>query len=160
MLLKDSNCAKELKKCNGGLINDEDWVNVNSLLPFLKIFFDATKRFSGSRYVTSNAYVHEIFGIGNVIDGFAMHVDRSIKSMILKMQAKYKKYWGDIAKLNQFLFIGVVLDPRRKWQYIAWLVEENFEEKKARTFLSNLDSNMRVLFDLYHASMPQKEKHE
>ncbi|CAH1438830.1 unnamed protein product [Lactuca virosa] len=31
-------------------------------------------------------------------------------------------------------------------------------ENKAHTFLSNLDSNIRVLFDLYNASMPQKEK--
>ncbi|KAL4589459.1 hypothetical protein LXL04_002366 [Taraxacum kok-saghyz] len=59
LLLKDSSCAKEVKKCEGGVITNEDWVSVNSLLPFLKIFLDATKRFSGSRYVTSNAYVHE-----------------------------------------------------------------------------------------------------
>ncbi|CAI9292065.1 unnamed protein product [Lactuca saligna] len=160
LLLKDSNCAKELKKCEGGLISDEDWVNVSSLLPFLKIFYDATKRFSGSRYVTSNAYIHDIFGIGNVIDGVTKHVDESIKSMALKMQIKYKKYWGDVEKLNQFLFIGVVLDPRRKWQYIVWVMEENFGKERAESFLSKLDFNMRALFNLYNSSMPQKEKDE
>ncbi|KAL4590877.1 hypothetical protein LXL04_003822 [Taraxacum kok-saghyz] len=101
--IENSNFAKEVKKCEGGVITDEDWVNVNSLLPFLKIFLDATKRFSGSRYVTSNAYVQEIFGIGKVIDGSTVHADKSIKNMALKMQTKYKKYWGDVAKLNQFI---------------------------------------------------------
>ncbi|KAL4554031.1 hypothetical protein LXL04_039857 [Taraxacum kok-saghyz] len=154
LLLKDSNFAKEVKKCEGGVITNEDWVNVNSLLPFLKIFLDATKRFSGSRYVTSNAYVHEIFGIGKVIDGFTMHVDKSIKNMTLKMQTKYKN------EPNQFMFLGVVLDPRRKWQYIVWVVQKIFGEIGATCFLANLESNIHVLFDSYSSSLPQNETEE
>ncbi|CAH1430957.1 unnamed protein product [Lactuca virosa] len=133
-------------------------MNVQSLLPFLKIFFDATSRFSGSKYVTSNAYVHEIFGIGNVIDGFTMHPDKSIMEMAKKMKLKYKKYWGDVTKLNQFMFIGVVLDPRHKWKYIQWVVKENFEKYSANRFIFNLDYNVCALFDFYQYSMPQKEK--
>lgn len=84
LLLKDSSCVKELKKSEGDLIGDMDWINVQSLLPFMKIFFDATSRFSGSKYVTSNAYIHDIFGIGNVIDGFTGHPDNSIRDMAKK----------------------------------------------------------------------------
>nr|KAJ0207004.1 hypothetical protein LSAT_V11C500266680 [Lactuca sativa] len=160
LLLKDSNCEKELKKCEGGLISEADWTNVSSLLPFLKIFFDATNRFSGSRYVTSNSYVQEIFGIGHVIDGFTKHTDMSVKTMAQKMQKKYKKYWGDADKLNQFLFIAGVLDPRRKWKYIEWVVAENFNKDTAAIFLIKLEHNMRSLFDMYHSAMPQKEHDE
>ncbi|KAL4566088.1 hypothetical protein LXL04_030198 [Taraxacum kok-saghyz] len=127
LLLKDSNFAKEVKKCEGGVITDEDWVNVNCLLPF---FWNR------------------------------MHADKSIKNMALKMQTKYKKYWGDVAKLNQFMFLGVVLDPRRKWQYIAWVVQKIFGEISATSFLANLESNIRVLFDSYSSSLPQNETEE
>ena len=156
MLLKDSTCKKELQKNEGGLVNDTDWLNVSSLLSFLKIFYDATLRLSGSRYVTSNDYIHEIFGIGSVISGFTRHPDHSICSMASKMLKKYKKYWGSVKKLNQFLFVALILDPRRKWQYIEWIVRENFDELTSGSFLDNLMKNMRSLFDMYNASMPKK----
>ncbi|KAJ0915548.1 putative transcription factor/ chromatin remodeling BED-type(Zn) family [Helianthus annuus] len=155
LLLKDSGCEKEIRKGVGSLIHEDDWIDVTSLLPFLKIFYEATLRFSGSRYVTSNAYVHEIFGIGTVIDNYTMHEDNSINSMALNMKQKYMKYWGNVLKLNQFLFIAVVLDPRRKWQYIEWLVKEKF----VNTILTKaLKSNMQSLFELYENSMPKKKK--
>ncbi|KAM0056897.1 putative HAT dimerization domain, ribonuclease H-like superfamily, hAT-like transposase, RNase-H [Helianthus debilis subsp. tardiflorus] len=155
LLLKDSSCVKEVLKCECGLLNEEDWNNVNSLLPFLKIFYEATLRFSGSRYVTSNSYVYEILGIGTVIDGFSMSSDDSISSMALNMKRKYQKYWGDVTKLNHFLFIAVVLDPRRKWKYIKWVVSAKYVDER---ILTSLDSNLRSLFEFYKKSMPQKEK--
>lgn len=54
---------KELNKC-GGSPNDDDWNVVSSFLPFLRIFYDATLKLSGSRYVTSNHYVPEVYGLG------------------------------------------------------------------------------------------------
>ncbi|KAJ9561224.1 hypothetical protein OSB04_006384 [Centaurea solstitialis] len=59
MLLKDSTCKKELQKNEGGLVKGLLLQNVSnypqytivlgsSLLPFLKIFYDATLRLSGS----------------------------------------------------------------------------------------------------------------
>ncbi|XP_076937151.1 zinc finger BED domain-containing protein RICESLEEPER 2-like [Bidens hawaiensis] len=155
LLLKDSSCEKEMRKCEGGLLHEDDWISVTSLLPFLKIFYEATLRFSGSRYVTSNAYVHEIFGVGTVIDGFTTNQDSSIRSMAFSMKQKYIKYWGNVLKLNQFLFIAVVLDPRRKWQYIKWLVEENFVDT---SIINTLDRNLKALFELYENSMPKKQK--
>ncbi|CAH1442713.1 unnamed protein product [Lactuca virosa] len=115
LLLKDSNCEKELKKCEGGLISGADWTN---------------------------------------------HTDMSVKTMAQKMQKKYKKYWGDADKLNQFLFIAGVLDPRRKWKYIEWVVAENFNKDSAAIFLIKLEHNMLSLFDMYHSAMPQKEHDE
>nr|KAJ0214719.1 hypothetical protein LSAT_V11C400189830 [Lactuca sativa] len=99
-------------------------------------FLDATSRFLGSKYVTSNAYAHEIYGIHKVIDGFTMHPDKSIMAME-KIKLKYNKYWGNITNLDQFIFIGLVLDLRRKWQYIQWVV---------------------IKAEEYSSSVPQNEK--
>ncbi|XP_035834224.1 zinc finger BED domain-containing protein RICESLEEPER 1-like [Helianthus annuus] len=71
------------------------------------------------------------------------------------MKRKYQKYWGDVTKLNHFLFIAVVLDPRRKWKYIEWLIGAKYVDGCVR---KSLDSNLRALFDFYKKSMPQKEK--
>jgi hypothetical protein len=100
--------------------------------------------------------VHEIFGIGTVIDEFTKHNDTSISSMALSMKEKYRKYWGDVIKLNQFLFIVVVLDPRRKWEYIEWVVREKFVNA---SILDSLELNLRTLFEFYEKSMPKKGKH-
>ncbi|KAI3828330.1 hypothetical protein L1987_02430 [Smallanthus sonchifolius] len=79
----------------------------------------------------------------------------SIKPMALEMSTKYQRYWGDINKLNNFLFIVMVLDPRWKWQYIDFIVKEKFVGWSLKL---SLDLNLRTLFELYTKSMPQKEK--
>ena len=42
---------------------------------FLKLFYNATKRFSGSLYVTSNAFFDEIYMIKRQIDLFSRSKD-------------------------------------------------------------------------------------
>ncbi|KAJ0814661.1 putative ribonuclease H-like superfamily, hAT-like transposase, RNase-H [Helianthus annuus] len=125
LLLKDSSCEKEIRKCVGGLIHEDDWIDVTSLLPFLKIFYEATLRFSGSRYVTSNAYVHEIFGIGTVTNSYTMHDDISISSMALNMKQKYMKYWGDVLRLNQFLLLLWFLTQEENGNILSGLLKKS-----------------------------------
>jgi hypothetical protein len=31
-----------------------------------------------------------------------------------RMMMKYNKYWGDLDKVNEFMFVAVILDPRTK----------------------------------------------
>ncbi|XVF20903.1 hypothetical protein REPUB_Repub12eG0043500 [Reevesia pubescens] len=47
-----------------GCPTETDWEHARSMLPFLKAFYDSTLRISGSLYVTSNDYFHDMFGIG------------------------------------------------------------------------------------------------
>ena len=68
LLMKDSACYKELRKIDGGP-SEEDWKRVGALLPFWNIFYDATLRLSGARYVTCNSFVHEIYGTSFMING-------------------------------------------------------------------------------------------
>ncbi|KNA24520.1 hypothetical protein SOVF_015220 [Spinacia oleracea] len=50
-----------------GLPNDDDWDCIRNLVLFLKMFYEATIRLSGSLYVTENMYLQEILGIGMMI---------------------------------------------------------------------------------------------
>ena len=63
----DTKYANELGK-GIGLPSHEDWEYVESILPFLSIFYEATLRISGNSYVTSNIYMLEVVGIWNGIN--------------------------------------------------------------------------------------------
>ncbi|KAK6923517.1 hAT-like transposase, RNase-H fold [Dillenia turbinata] len=66
-----------------------------------------------SYHVTGNEYMKEIYGIGIILDKICESEYSGIASMAPKMKRKHDKYWGNIDKINIFLFI-VVLDPRFK----------------------------------------------
>ena len=53
---------------------------------FLKLFYNATKRFSGSLYVTSNAFFEEIYMIKRKIDLFL-----GVRTIFLYSMAKTMK---------------------------------------------------------------------
>ena len=37
---------------------------------------------------------------------------------------KYDKYWGDLEKLNDFLYFAVILDPRFKFDFLQQAFEK------------------------------------
>lgn len=108
LLMKDSALQNEMVKFGGDPTNME-WKQVSPFLSFLKIFYDATLKLSGSHYVTCNAYVNEIFGVGLVISEQCHNEDVSLRQMASQMKAKYDKYWGNIDNLNLLLFISLSL---------------------------------------------------
>ena len=76
----------------GGPLNEEDWKNCKSLVKFLKLFYDATKRFSGSMYVTSNAFFDDIFVIQTNFDQLIRSHDYIFSSMARNMKRKFERY--------------------------------------------------------------------
>jgi hypothetical protein len=107
-----------MTKKGNGVPTVYDWVYVCSVLPFLKIFYDATNLISGSHYVTSNKYMTVVFDIGRKIRTYEGVDDASISLMASKMRRKYEKYWGDPKNINVLLLIAVVLDPQYKMDYV------------------------------------------
>ena len=94
--------------------NEDDWETCRKFVKFLKLFYNATKRFSSSLYVTSNAFFDEIYMIKRNIDLFS----RSDDHFLYSMEEKFDKYWGSeedsSKKGNVLLYVAVVLDPRKK----------------------------------------------
>ncbi|KAL2903674.1 putative AC transposase, partial [Bienertia sinuspersici] len=111
-------------------IKRNDWKMVGTLLPFLNIFYDATLRLSGSRYVTCNSYVHEIYGTNFMIKSNLEDEDEGIKNMARQMKAKYEKYYGNVENINVLVFGAVILNPRHKMTYVEWLAKDNYEPNK------------------------------
>ncbi|XP_077228331.1 zinc finger BED domain-containing protein RICESLEEPER 1-like [Tasmannia lanceolata] len=113
-----------------GCPNDDDWDNARVLTQFLKSFYEATLRLSGSLYVTSNSYFHEVFKIERLLDESSKSGDAYLSIMALKMKEKFDKYWGNIDKINMMLLLAVVLDPRFKLKYIKFCYSKLYASEK------------------------------
>ena len=68
--------------------------DVEVILPFLSIFYEATLCISGISYVTSNIYMLEVVGIWHgVMDLLNSNIkDSATHKMAKNMKEKYKKY--------------------------------------------------------------------
>ena len=66
-----------------------DWENVMTFVKFLSIFYEATLRFSGSLFVTSNTYFHELISIEDQLQQLCnVDGDPLLKSMAVEMKKK------------------------------------------------------------------------
>ncbi|KAH9604933.1 hypothetical protein KSS87_022521 [Heliosperma pusillum] len=143
----------ELSK-NRGVPTEIDWECVSSLLPFLKIFYDATLRLSGSLYITTNVYLQEIVGIGMMIDKKCESSDVGVKLMASGMKKKHAKYWENVDKVNVLLYVAVVLDPRRKMQYVNWAINQQYDYENSVKLRSKVLETITSLYVHYTESQP------
>ena len=116
--------------------NEDDWETCRKFVKFLKLFYNATKRFSSSLYVTSNTFFDEIYMIKRKIDLFSRSDDHFLYSMAKTMKEKFDKYWGSeedsSKKGNVLLYVVVVLDPRKKLDYLNYCLSNLYGENVAK----------------------------
>lgn len=94
----------------------DDWVYASEFKLFLQHFFVLTNKVSSTKYVTSNTFFEEVAAINQLLDKWSERLicgdDEVFKNMVVKMKDKYDKYWGDPEKINKYIFIDAILDPR------------------------------------------------
>ena len=110
------------KENSGGLGSSygANFQNCRTFVGFLKLFYNATKKFSDSLYVTSNTFFDEMFMIQENIAHLIKSQTHLLKNMATKMEVKFEKYWGKGNKINQLLNVVVVLDPRKKLRFLKF----------------------------------------
>ncbi|KAL4333688.1 hypothetical protein GQ457_07G004640 [Hibiscus cannabinus] len=138
----------------GGPPDDEDWDKVTAFLPFLDIFYEATLSFSGSRYVTGNNFVEEIFHIGYTINHYLDDSNVGLKSMARQMKMKFDKYWANVNNVNVLMFIALVLDPRHKLIYVEWIVRRSYDPTNSFALCHRIKETLTSLFEFYASSQP------
>ncbi|KAL4321125.1 hypothetical protein AHAS_Ahas14G0079200 [Arachis hypogaea] len=157
--LQDDKHINEMSK-SYGVPTDDDWTYAESILPFLKIFYDATLRISGSLYVTSNKYMKEVFSIGRKIKLHCENTDLSIRLMASKMQKKYDKYWGTPNVINMLLLIAIVLDPCHKLDFVNWILDETFGVEKGGELKSKLFTCLNSLYNHYQGKEDESQSNQ
>ncbi|XP_077239785.1 zinc finger BED domain-containing protein RICESLEEPER 2-like [Tasmannia lanceolata] len=146
--VRDSNFARDAPTI-------DDWKKAKVICTFLKVFFDATKLFSGHKYTTSNLYFHEVFEIQVRLRDMANHDDVSINLMAKKMQIKFDKYWKEC---NVMFAIAVVLDPRYKIEYLSFMYDEIFSKDEAKAQVSCIKRETFAIYDEYVSTYSSRQK--
>ncbi|KAL4281262.1 hypothetical protein GQ457_03G008280 [Hibiscus cannabinus] len=145
--------TKELRKI-GGAPDDEDWDKIAFFLPFLQMFYEATLSFFGSRYVTGNTFVEEVYDIGYTINRSVDDLNDGVKSMARQMKLKFDKYWKNVNNVNVLMFIALLLDPRHKLRYVEWIIRRSYDPSDSYDLCHRIKSTLASLFDFYASSHP------
>ena len=74
----------------------------------MKLFYNVTELFSGTRYPTANMFFPVICKIKMALNEWLMSSNIVISTMAKSMVAKFDAYWNVIHKL---MGVAVVLDP-------------------------------------------------
>ena len=116
---------------------------------FLKLFYNATKKFSGSLYVTANTFFDEMFVIQENISHLSKSQNHLLKNMAIKMESKFDKYWGKGDKMNHLLYVAVVLDPRKKLRFLKFCFSEIYGNEVTDVIVELVRGSLVKLYDYY-----------
>ncbi|KAK9286449.1 hypothetical protein L1049_014846 [Liquidambar formosana] len=140
----------------------DDWDKVRVFVKFLKLFYNATLRFSSSLHVTANVFFLELILLQNAIIQMCEKGDGSIlTNMAAGMKRKFEKYWGNFNNSNKLLYVAVVLDPRYKLKFVKFWLETCYEANKGKELLKKIKDALTCLYDWYlenNASTTVQEK--
>lgn len=103
------------------------------MISFLEYFYRLTLNVSGSSYVTSNTFFHEISQVYCLLveminnDSSQHHAFRG-REMANAMMDNFNKYQGDIGRNNILIYIAVILNPRYKFEYLEYGLDFMYKE--------------------------------
>ncbi|KAI3844962.1 hypothetical protein MKX03_032966 [Papaver bracteatum] len=131
-----------------------DWSYARSLVKCLKIFFDATVRFSASTQVTTHeflwqlALIHEQLVRLRALGNRDAHMSRMAEVMF----KKYNSYWGDYEDMNSVLYFAKLLDPREKESGLKFDLECLYEQQDFRvgSVMKAVKQDMGRLYEEYN----------
>ncbi|KAL5576694.1 hypothetical protein UlMin_018393 [Ulmus minor] len=142
LALVDSN----YKKCP----SSEEWERVEKVHKFLKVFYEATLTFSGTKYPTSSLYFPVVIYCYQILKDALDGEDDYMSSMATKMWVKFQKYWG---AFSDTLAIACIFDPRYKLEFIDFVYNKIYGLESLELFTLHEKIN-----DLYSDAPPTKSQ--
>ncbi|KAI4335155.1 hypothetical protein L6164_013827 [Bauhinia variegata] len=127
-----------------------DWDNARAFIQFLKLFYEVTLALSGSLHVTTNCAFDEIQTINELLVKWSENeADYVLGTMACNMRNKFDKYWGKIENINPLIYIGIVLDPRYKLEYVNFICDANYEIGTATLLKKKIANTLWQLYNFY-----------
>lgn len=123
----------------------EEWKQIEGLSKFLKVFYDVTNIFSGTKYPTSNLYFHGVWKIQMHLKKEVESADWFINNIVRQMQGKFDKYW---AEYSPVLAMAIAFDPRYKLQFVEFCYKKLYEES-FKVELNRVRGNLISLYEEY-----------
>ncbi|KAF7125028.1 hypothetical protein RHSIM_Rhsim12G0047200 [Rhododendron simsii] len=129
--------------------NKLDWKKCGLFATFLKLFYDATKKFSASLFVTSNVFFHDLFEVETRINESILNRDPFMSKMAIEMKRKFETYWGDVEKFNPLLYVAVALDPRYKLRLVKFCYTRSKGKVVGEKMEKQVKDVLNKLYDSY-----------
>ncbi|PRQ36470.1 putative HAT dimerization domain, ribonuclease H-like domain, hAT-like transposase, RNase-H [Rosa chinensis] len=127
-----------------------DWEKAARLVKFLKIFYEATLKFSATKRVTANEPLLWMCTIVGELDKCIASEDPLLVSIGTSMKKKFDKYWLQLEDLNKILLIAVVLDPRYKLLYLEFFFPKlQADQGSVEVMIDEVKTTLSLLFDFY-----------
>ncbi|XP_074568451.1 zinc finger BED domain-containing protein RICESLEEPER 2-like [Curcuma longa] len=152
ILESDGKPKRDLKTFDGRPTS-ADWNNVRLFASLLQVFYELSLKISGSSYVTFNTFAHEISAIHTILKEWQESDDFDVYSMGISMKNKFDKYWGDPEKMNNLLYIAVVLDPRYKLDFVEFMLIELYGDEKGAKVGKIIKDTLYALYQDYKEKM-------
>lgn len=134
------------------LPSNDDWKHIQCLIDCLKVFYDVTKRISGTKYPTASLYFNDFCGIYILLRDWQFSDDTFVATMAVPMVKKFEKYW-DIS--SELLEIATILDPRFKVKSIEYFYGLLYDEFVADLRVKAAKKAFSDLFGEYAIESPQ-----
>ncbi|VFQ98260.1 unnamed protein product [Cuscuta campestris] len=126
----------------------DDWEKAEVFAHYLRPFYEVTLKVCCSNTPTVSNLFGDLVKIGGVMKEPGSTL---LSSIVIPMQAKYDKYWGDLTKVNDYVLLGMVLDPRYKFEKLGDYLELIYGEsdKRVEDTITELKIFLVSLLNLY-----------
>lgn len=156
IVLYDSNIRLYIYFNRYGPPHSADWDKAVRLVKFLKIFYDATIQFSGSKVVTANQPLLWMCTIVGELEKCIKSGDPLMASIGIAMKEKYDKYWGRLEDMNKICLIAVLMDPRYKVLYLEYFFPKLQEDKaKVQQMVTEVKKIFEKMWKEYSDADPE-----
>ncbi|XP_057745028.1 zinc finger BED domain-containing protein RICESLEEPER 2-like [Arachis stenosperma] len=105
--------------------SNEEWELAKEICDRLKLFYDVTQLFSGSKFPTANLYFTLVCKIKVSLDEWEISTNPLIANMASNMKKKFEKYWDEI---HGIMGVAAVLDPRYKMVGVEFQFEKMYPD--------------------------------
>ncbi|KAM3296374.1 hypothetical protein ACQJBY_038612 [Aegilops geniculata] len=124
----------------------DDWKIAKELCDRIKVFYDVTEAFLGTKYVTANLFFPKICGIQLAIQKWSTSENKVVQKMSEEMKQKFDKYWKDVHGL---MSVATVLDPRCKLHMLQALFGSLYGIEYADVKVDEVSKLMANLLEQY-----------
>ncbi|XP_020964317.1 zinc finger BED domain-containing protein RICESLEEPER 1-like [Arachis ipaensis] len=105
--------------------SNEEWELAKEICDRLKLFYDVTQLFFGSKFPTANLYFTLVCKIKVSLDEWEISTNPLIANMASNMKKKFDKYWDEI---HGIMGVAAVLDPRYKMVGVEFQFEKMYPD--------------------------------
>ncbi|KAK1280524.1 hypothetical protein QJS04_geneDACA024144 [Acorus gramineus] len=126
----------------------EEWEMAQIICDCLKVFYEATKTFSGTNFPTSNLFFPDICDIQLRLNVWENSEHAFLRLLAAPMKQKFNKYWEECSLI---LAIAVVLDPRFKFDLVEYWYVRLYGDEASR-YIMRARSSLVDLFTEYEAA--------